>query len=250
MNAEEYTNLDHVEREHWYYAGKRELVTWWLERVGPLKPRSRLLDCGAGTGIFAKEIAERCEVSVLDDHEESIRILRTRFPEERIFRVSGDSIPMEEGALDFLTALDVLEHIENDRGAVREFARLVKEGGHVVVTVPASMSLWSDWDVVLHHFRRYDRNGLVKIFDPAQWEIVHVNYTNVVAFPAVWLIRQWRSWRGHKQVGGKRSEDMVPPNWINYPLKKIFVSLGKVSLIPFPFGVSLVLVARRRRIAG
>jgi SAM-dependent methyltransferase len=247
MNADEYSNLDRVEREHWYYAGKRELVTAWLERCGGLRPEQRLLDCGAGTGIFAQGLASRCHAMVLDDHEESIRILKTRFPEDRIFRVSGASVPLPDATLDFLTALDVLEHIGDDRGAVCEFARLVKPGGHVVVTVPASMALWSDWDVALHHFRRYDREGLIAIFDPAHWELVHVAYTNVAAFPAVWAIRTWRGWRGAK--GGsdqKRSEDALPPAWINRLLQRLFVGLGKLRRVPFPFGVSLILAARRK----
>ncbi len=246
MNADEYTNLEHVERHHWYYSGKRELVRYWLNKAGPLKPAQTLIDCGAGTGIFAKEISDLCQVSVLDDHEESIRILRTRFAEDRILRVSGASIPVPDASFDYLTALDVLEHIEQDRMAVREFARIVKPGGHAVITVPASMALWSDWDVALHHFRRYDRPGLHAIFDPAQWSIEHINYTNVFAFPAVWAIRQWRNRARGKHATNNRLEDVAPPAWLNWCLRRLFVETGKIAAIPLPFGVSLILVARRR----
>src|SRR5687768_12173672 len=51
MNAEEYANLERMEREHWYYAGKRQLVREWLERAAPPRPSDTLLDCGAGTGL-------------------------------------------------------------------------------------------------------------------------------------------------------------------------------------------------------
>ena len=54
------------------------------------------------------------------------------------------------------------------------------------------MALWSDWDVALHHYRRYQRRQLTALFDPAAWEIVYLNYTNVAVFPAVWLVRKTR----------------------------------------------------------
>ncbi|HKB91047.1 MAG TPA: class I SAM-dependent methyltransferase [Opitutaceae bacterium] len=248
MNADEYANLEAVERDHWYYAGKRDMVRYWLNRIGPVQVNQTLLDCGAGTGIFARELINHCNVFVLDDHEESIRILRTHFEADKILRVSGASIPLGDSVLDYVTALDVLEHIRDDAAAVKEFRRILKPGGVAVVTVPASMSLWSDWDVGLHHFRRYDRNGLVSLFHAEQWDVINVNYTNVVVFPLVWLVRKWRGLRGNhaKNRVQPRTEDVVPPAWLNAILRTIFVGLGKVSWFRFPFGVSLILVARRR----
>ena len=243
MNAAEYSNLDALEREHWYYSGKRVLVRHWLDRSGALAPDRTLLDCGAGTGRFAAEMAARCRVLVLDDHEESLRLLRQRFSPEQVLRVSATGIPLPDAAVDAITALDVLEHIEDDRGAVREMHRVLRPGGVLVATVPASMALWSDWDEALHHFRRYDRGGFRALFAAAEdWEILHVNYTNVLVYPAVWAVRKWRGWR---RAAGTRGEDVVPPGWLNEVLRGVFVATGKWRT-PLPFGVSLLLVARRR----
>ncbi len=244
MNAAEYANLEQTERAHWYYAGKRELVRYWLERVARPDAQATLLDCGAGTGFFAQEMSAQCRVLVLDDHEESLRLLRTRFAPEQVLTVSADGIPLPAGAVNMVTALDVLEHIEADAAAVNEMARVLRPGGTLVVTVPASMALWSDWDVGLHHFRRYSRAGLKALFaDEKTWEVVHINYSNTAIFPAVWLVRKWRSWLG--TPAGRRTEDVVPASWLNGLLRRIFVGTGKMRL-PFPFGVSLILVARRR----
>ena len=247
MDAAEYDNLERVEREHWYYAGKRRLVRAWIDRVQPPAASAVLLDCGAGTGLFAEEMAAQCRVLVLDDHEESLRLLRKRFQPEQILNLSGAAVPLASQSLDYVTALDVLEHVPDDAAVVKEFARLVKPGGLAVVTVPASMALWSEWDVVLHHHRRYDREQLRALFSDEVWEIVHVNYTNVLVYPGVWAVRKLRELRRRLGLGypSVRTEDRMPPRWLNALLLASFVGLARVQ-VPFPIGVSLVLMARRR----
>jgi SAM-dependent methyltransferase len=246
MNSEEYANLDRVERDHWYYSGKRRIVREWLDRTGPPRPDQLLLDCGAGTGRFALEMQERCRVLVLDDHEEALRLLRRRFRPEQVLSLKGDAVPLPDGLLDFVTALDVLEHVPDDSAVVRGFHRLLKPGGVAAITVPAGMALWSDWDEALHHFRRYNRAQLRDLFPAGDWEILHLNYTNVVVYPAVWLVRRWR--RGKSRPAGRegvRTEDRIPSPWLNRLLRALFVGMAH-SRFPFPFGVSLLLVARRR----
>lgn len=247
MDAAEYDNLERVEREHWYYAGKRQLVRAWIERVRPPSASDVLLDCGAGTGLFAAEMASRCRVLVLDDHEESLRLLRRRFLPDQVLSLSGAAVPLPAGSLEYVTALDVLEHVPDDAAVTREFARLVKPGGLAVVTVPASQALWSEWDVVLHHHRRYDRAQLGALFASEAWEIVHVNYTNVLVYPGVWCVRRLRELRRRLGFGypSARSEDRMPPRWLNALLRASFTGLAGWRM-PFPIGVSLVLVARRR----
>ena len=247
MDAAEYDNIAALEQDHWYYSGKRRFVREWIQRVRPPQPTDLLLDCGAGTGAFAREMEYQCRVLVLDDHEEALRLLRARFQPEQILSLAGDRVPLPDGSLEYVTALDVLEHVPDDLAVVRGFHRLLKPGGIAVVTVPASMALWSDWDVALHHFRRYDRGQLQALFPAGEWDIVHVNYTNVLVYPAVWAVRKWRAFRSRPgtRSDAARTEDKLPPSWLNSLLRAQFVGLAH-SRLPFPFGVSLLLVARRR----
>ena len=76
MNPEEYQNLARVETGHWFYAGKRDIVRYRIHRFHPLKESDLLVDCGAGTGIFADEMRAACKVIALDDFEESLELLR------------------------------------------------------------------------------------------------------------------------------------------------------------------------------
>ncbi len=190
-------------------------------------------------------MAPHCRVLVLDDHEESLRLLRQRFPADRVLSLGSDgNVPLPDASLDYLTALDVLEHTPDDTAVVKGFRRLLRPGGLAVITVPASMALWSDWDVGLHHYRRYSRVQLRALFPSAEWETVYVNYTNVPAFPAVWLLRRWRRWFPVR-ADAPRAEDRQPAPWLNRLLHRLFVGLA-FCRVPFPFGVSLLLVARRR----
>ncbi|MEO6992073.1 MAG: class I SAM-dependent methyltransferase [Lacunisphaera sp.] len=244
MNAEEYANMEQMEGAHWYYAGKRDFCRAWLLRVGPPQRGDVLLDCGAGTGRFAKEMEAHCGVVVLDDHEEALKLLRTRFQATQIISLAGDRVPLPDASLNYVTALDVLEHTPDDKAVVQGFLRLLKPGGIALVTVPASMALWSDWDVSLHHYRRYSRAQLKALFPSETWELIYVNYTNVAVYPAVWLVRKWRKWFPRTSEA-TRTEDKLPAPWINCVLRWLFVRPASWRC-PFPFGVSLLLVARKR----
>ncbi len=244
MDSAEYANLERMEAHHWYYAGKREMVQAWIMKARLPAGTDVLLDCGAGTGRFAKGMEAYCRVLVLDDHDEALQLLRKRFKPEQILSLAGEQVPLPDGSLEYVTALDVLEHVPDDAAVVRGFHRLLKPGGVAVVTVPASMALWSDWDVALHHYRRYHRAQLKALFPGTQWELVHLNYTNVVVYPAVWLVRKWRFWFPPSS-DARRSEDRLPSRWLNAVLKRLFVGLAFWRL-PLPFGVSLLLVAKRR----
>lgn len=242
METEEYTNLDEQEARHWYYVGKRDAVRYWIERYGALSREKVLLDCGAGTGLFAKSLGASCQVRVLDSHPESLKILKRRFNSEQILEGSCQSIPLPDRSVDVLTALDVLEHLEDDAAAVAEFQRVLNPGGVIVATVPAMMCLWSDWDEALHHFRRYRRHSFLQLFSPLYWDDIHTNYTNVLAFPLVWALRRLRRGGGG---ASRRAEDVVPPAWINAILREMFVRTATMRHVRFPFGVSLILAARR-----
>ena len=158
--------------------------------------------------------------------------------------MAGDRVPLPDASLDYVTALDVLEHTPDDMAVVKGFHRLLKPKGVALVTVPASMALWSDWDVALHHYRRYSRPQLEALFPEAEWELIYINYTNVAVYPAVWLVRKWRKWFP-RPSDEARSEDKLPPSVVNKILRGLFVRPA-FWRIPFPFGVSLLLVARKR----
>jgi len=242
MNPEEYGNLANVEWNHWYYSGKRKIARHWIRKSGGLDLNSLLADCGAGTGAFAREMQDFCRVIAIDGYPESISILNARLGESHVLTGSCTDLPLETDSCDFATAMDVLEHIEDDYAALAELYRVVKPGGVVIITVPALMSLWSDWDVTLRHFRRYDRVGFFKLVSSRNFEILNLNYMNFWAFPAVWTLRRLRA---ITSATASRVEDKLPPSVINSALRGLFVWSSCQTMIRWPFGVGLLAVLRK-----
>lgn len=246
VNTDEYSNLARVETGHWFYVGKREIVRYWINRYRALKPNDQLADCGAGTGIFADEMRACCQVVAVDDFPESIELLRARLGEKNVRKGSCTNLPLDNGSVTVLTALDVVEHVEHDRPAMLEFLRVLQPGGLAIVTVPAMMCLWSDWDVSLHHYRRYHRGDLLAIIPP-EFEILRLEYINVAVFPLIYGIRKWRGLLarlGFKQT--HRSEDTVPSRWLNGFLRWLYVWSACRWNVRFPAGVGLLAVLRKK----
>ena len=148
-----------------------------------------------------------CNVLAIDDHAGVIGNRPKQLGAERVRSGSCTNLPLPDQSADFVTALDVLEHIGDDSIAVAEIARILKGNGVAVITVPALSQLWSDWDVALQHFRRYNRKSLKATLSHPQLRLTHLNYINVFALPAIWLARTIQKVR----QSALRLEDQIPP---------------------------------------
>jgi ubiquinone/menaquinone biosynthesis C-methylase UbiE len=241
MTPNEYKKMARAEANHWFYLGKRQIAKWAVSRFGGRVVHPTLLDCGAGTGKFAEEMMSSHQVTVLDDHAESLVYLRDRFSHDQVVEGSATRIPLPDQSFDCVTMLDVLEHVDDDHAAITELHRVLKPGGVLVITVPAMMVLWSNWDEVLHHHRRYERESLARLFDSSLWERRYLKYVNTAAFPLVWWIRRRR-----KSGDSTASEEFLPPSWLNTVLRWMFVFPARKAWFPAPFGVGLIVVLRKR----
>ena len=141
-------------------------------------------------------------------------------------------------------ALDVLEHVEDDTLAFSEMLRITKPGGIVIINVPAFMSLWSDWDVSLGHFRRYSKSMLQAVLASHRSEIdvLHFEYENAFAFLPILALRNFSRLFKVKS----RFEDRIPSSGVNNVLLGIFVGQSKASWFHPPFGSSLFCVLRKK----
>ncbi|NIV31845.1 MAG: methyltransferase domain-containing protein, partial [Anaerolineae bacterium] len=91
---------------------------------------------------------------------------------------AAEDLPLEDGSFDLVFLLDTVEHCDDDDAVLRECYRVCAPGGHLVITVPAFMWLWSHNDVLNAHKRRYTTKELGEKLTPLGFQIQRMTYNN------------------------------------------------------------------------
>lgn len=173
-------NLDGADN----YAG------WIFELIEP-HLGDEVLEVGAGHGTFTEMLARKAKRVVASDiSERCVGRLRDRFSADSSVEVLHGSIDSAatNGPFDSVILINVLEHIEDDDGALRELAgSLLKPGGRVVLWVPAFSLLYSDFDRKIGHYRRYGMSALRTQLSDAGYDVQDIRYVNAVGAIA-WLM--------------------------------------------------------------
>jgi SAM-dependent methyltransferase len=156
---------------------------------------------------------------------------------------AAEDLPCDDGTFDLVTALDVVEHLDDDVGGLREMRRVLRPSGRVLIFVPTFMWLWGVQDDVSHHRRRYTLPELRRAMTEAGFEVERTTYANITFLPPVFLVRHFMRITGLKVDTEAR---------INIPaFNRIFATiLGAEStflrFMNFPVGVSGICVARAK----
>jgi ubiquinone/menaquinone biosynthesis C-methylase UbiE len=138
-----------LEDNHWWYVARRKLIEPYLFK-------GKILEVGCGTGgnirYFKKKGIRIQGVDISGDVGATIV-------------ADAEKLPFENNYFDQVLILDVLEHVTDDKKALKEALRVVKPGGLVIITVPNYKWMWSKWDEELGHKRRYEVKQLIKLID-------------------------------------------------------------------------------------
>lgn len=138
------------------------------------RPGQRVLNVGAGQGSFSRLLESRgFDVVSTDVTKPALDVLRARLRGEVLF-ADMTRLPFQDGQFDAVVAGEVLEHIDDDRGALVEAARVLRPGGVIAVSVPAHPSWFGPSDEWAGHARRYTRRGLEDAIASASLELEHV----------------------------------------------------------------------------
>ena len=241
MEPSEYANLATFENHYWWHVGRRSIVGRQLAMLNKNHRSLRILNVGSGTGGTVQVLADHGSVLNVDRSEEAVRLMRQNG--YAASQMDGRRMPLPDGQFDLVAALDVLEHIQEDDAALEEWTRLLKAGGHVLLTVPAYQWLWSGHDASLGHCRRYAAKGLQKLVRDAGLEVRKCSYAITFSFVPIvsfrFLQKLFRP-RVHK------SSYVELPEFLN----SFFIRLLKVEAFllekcSFPFGTSILIVARK-----
>jgi SAM-dependent methyltransferase len=239
MDRVVYDRMAAHDTTHWWYRARREILSDYLKRYGALPEDAKILEIGCGTGHNLPMLASFGDVDAIEIDESA-----GKFAAERLGKPIGTSpLPelsgVERGGYDLVAVLDVVEHVEDDVGALKAMASLLKPGGKILITVPAHQWMWSAHDVVNHHKRRYSKGTLVDALEKAGLKRRKLRWFNSLLFPAAVAARMMG-----KLTGKDDSDDSPPPKPLNAVFQTIFRLerhlLGRVPMTP---GLSIIVLA-------
>jgi SAM-dependent methyltransferase len=185
--------------EHWYYRSKFGALARWIDGLSP----RHVLDVGAGTGFFARELLSTTGAA-------AATCVDPGYPADRDEQVGGKPLHFRrviaETDADLVLLMDVLEHVDDDAGLLREYVQKASPEADLVITVPAFGWLWSDHDVFLEHRRRYTLRQVEDVVRDAGLVPERGAYFFGAVFPLAAAVRMAgaavRRARGGAAVGG------------------------------------------------
>lgn len=243
MDSAAFAHMAATEGTHWWFVGRRTIIDALLDGID-LPVSGDILEAGCGTGGNLASLARRGRIAAFEPHIDALTFARTRYPDVEIREGAlPERLPFAAGSFDLVAALDVLEHVENDRDSARALIDLVRPGGWLIVTVPAHQALWGSHDRRLHHYRRYGRRQLLGLFEDNDIDLVRVTAFNLVLSPLALIYRVVERSLG-LSLG---NQERVPPAPANRLLASLFTLESRlVRRGPIPFGLSYAAVYQRR----
>ena len=230
------------EDAHWWFVSRRLVLDKILNNFLPhTKNRRDILEIGCGSGGNLQMLQAHGNLSAIELDEPSRRTANSK---NICFVKKGklpDDIPFDI-QFDVICAFDVLEHIDDDLLALQSIKNRLKENGTLLVTVPAYNFLWAPHDDFNQHRRRYTKKQLIETVLSAPLKIEYSTYFNTFLFPFMAPYRIFT-----KFVDDNNSMSVSqPPVLLEYVLKNIFSAERRfLPSITFPFGLSVLLVAKR-----
>lgn len=247
MDISLYQDFYNLATKHWWFIARRRIVFSMIDRFLPGREQLKILDVGCGTGSTLKELEKFGYAIGVDISEEAVKFCKLRGC-VNVYKVEEKKrLFFEDDTFDLITALDMIEHIDDDCAALAEYYRIIKKGGILLVTVPAYDFLWGPHDEVNDHKRRYIAKELRNKVEKTGFTVKKMTYFDTFLFLFFVLVRTGH--RVNKMVNSgykARSDLKMRRPWINYLLKIIF-SLEDPLLkkLNFPYGASLLCVAEK-----
>jgi SAM-dependent methyltransferase len=216
---------------------------WLYEEIAPYLGQ-RIIEIGCGLGNFAHHLSDREFYLGTETSAEIIDCVRGVFADRpnMHFAVADITAPafadFTSHAIDTVFSLNVFEHIEDHEAALRNAARVLQPGGHLILIVPAHMALYGTIDRAIGHYRRYDKPVMTDLLGRAGLTCIKQKYINALGALGWW-------------VNGRLRRQEAPPSDQLRLFNRIVPALKRLErTLPVPFGISLLAVARRGQLLG
>lgn len=232
-----------TEENHWWHIAKRRIVEEYIKNLVKDKKQVKILDVGCGTGKNMELLSHYGTVYGVDISAKALSYCKKRGL-TNLKKADITKLPFQNNFFDIIIALDILEHVD-DHKAVKELQRVTKKDGTIILTVPAYQWLWSQWDEVLYHKRRYTTQAVRNLFSSRTYTVKHSTYLYSFLVLPAFVIRIIKSRFSKKTY----TSDFQITNAV---LNNFFLFLTQIerTIIRFaaiPFGTSIFCVIQNEK---
>jgi len=251
MEAIEYLKHYQLEKDHWWFKGRRKIAFNLLKKNLPQRNNYSILDAGCGTGLNIKKLSEFGKVTGIDFSPHALRFCKKRGLRNVILG-SVENMDFADSTFDIVTSFGVLYHQQvNDREAIDEFYRVTRGGGIVLITTPGMKWLRNKLfrtyhDYSMHTGKRHSKKEIKALLEQAGFQVKKISYFMTFLFLPVLFSRFIGNIINRVLFSGlhKQSEILMPPSILNSLLEMIMgAEASLIKKISLPFGVGLVALA-------
>jgi ubiquinone/menaquinone biosynthesis C-methylase UbiE len=246
MNETLLRYFNEVEKHHWWWEGRRQLLKNSIE----LNENLRILDIGCGTGetiTFLNDILSNPEIIGVDNSLLALNFVKAR--RHQGVHCDAVNLPFISSSFDYILLLDIIEHIEKDSDVLEESKRVIKKKGKILITVPALPFLFSIHDSAQNHYRRYSRKQIRKLAEENNLKIIKLSYFNFCLSPLIIFLRLMSRLKVFSKLGDYDSDinyKIADKKIVNQLLKIVFVNEVKlIKKINYPLGISLFCILEK-----
>jgi len=230
-----------LENYHWWFKARRDMIFKLLKRENK---NSHILDAGCSGGALVTYLHKKNfkHIYGIDIDHKSIEHCNNNGL-DNVFLMNCTELMFDDESFDIVICSDVLEHVSNDVTALKEFNRVLKPNGIIILFVPAFNFLWSVHDQTNRHYRRYVSNDLICKLRANGFKIEKSTYWNVILFMPILIMRKLTFLFKNKKDDQLYEFDSLLNSILTNILKFENAILQMVSS---PVGVSVLIVARKK----
>jgi 2-polyprenyl-3-methyl-5-hydroxy-6-metoxy-1,4-benzoquinol methylase len=248
-NVKYYEIMAEAGKKHFWFRIRQKIIeNYFKSMMIDNTCQKSFLEVGVGVGVVSGNLKSRYNgISFygIDIYREGLKYAQNDY---NLNVLAGDICqPPFKSQFDIVGLFDVIEHIENDDAFLVKTRELLRDKGIIFLTVPACMSLWSYFDEISEHKRRYNKDEIIRKLSKAGFDTINASYFMSLTFPIMYLSRT----RGKLKKEEKENiviKELRPNKLVNTALyyllliEYIFLKIGlKVS-----FGSSLIVLAKRK----
>ncbi len=245
MEKDAYRQNYEFDKVHFWFLARRAILLGLMGQWLSGRHAPKILDVGCGTGANLELLRSLGPVTGVDSSEDALNFCRKRGLRP-VVKGAAEKLPFKKESFDVVVALDLLEHLPAEDKGLREFHRVLKKDGLLFLTVPAFPSLWSDFDELGRHYRRYTKKDLLSKLLKNGFVIKKLSFYNFFLFFPIVAVRLKDNYLNFGKPPVSDILKPIPPILNRLFYKVMLWELPFLKRFDLPFGISLIGVAVKK----